>query len=114
MGDVLDIMTPLCFVLFFGMVDPWCIFLLLGVLLVQRCANSWKLVKVYQRPFPRCVTSLGVFDWVLHFSGYFMIGCNLLMMHIELDGIGRVVPWTFTKRIKHVDSITPLILYLLL
>jgi len=86
-ADFLDTLIPLGFVLFFGIIEPMSVLLLLILLLVQVRVTAWKLVTVYRRPYPMAARDIGVFDHVLNFYIYCSIAFNLGLLLVDYGGL---------------------------
>jgi len=80
--DYLDLLLPLCFIIFFGMIFPLSIVLLLFLAVIQIRSDAWKLTHVCRRPYPRVVMELGFFDSFLEFCGHCMIFSNLGLVYV--------------------------------
>jgi hypothetical protein len=93
-NDILDVILPMCFVIFFGMVFPLSVPLLLIVVLSQVRCDAWKLTHLFQRPYPALAKSLGVFDTFLEVCGIFMIATNVGIMMVEFGGTTEILPWS--------------------
>jgi len=91
-NDYLDVLLPLCFVVFFGMISPVSVLLLLCVIMIQVRTDSWKLTHVYRRPYPQIARGIGVFNTFLEFCGHCMIFLNLGLIFVEFGGIRGMVP----------------------
>mmetsp|Transcript_128004 Transcript_128004/g.255613 ORF Transcript_128004/g.255613 Transcript_128004/m.255613 type:complete len:802 (-) Transcript_128004:70-2475(-) len=81
-GDFMDVLVPLSLVLFFGIISPMVVLLMLLLVIVQFRSDIWKLVHTYRRPFPRAVKSNLVFDDFMEFCGISMIFMNLAMISV--------------------------------
>lgn len=90
--DYLDVVLPVGFISFFGMVHPWCVLLLLPVLLIQVRADAWKLTHAYRRPYPQLAMGIGCFNAMMGFFGHCMIAINLGLMIVQLGGVKRLFP----------------------
>mmetsp|Transcript_28439 Transcript_28439/g.54789 ORF Transcript_28439/g.54789 Transcript_28439/m.54789 type:complete len:829 (-) Transcript_28439:77-2563(-) len=80
--DYMDVLVPLSLVLFFGLVSPAIVLLMLVLVMSQFRADMWKLVHTYRRPFPRAIKANHVFNDFMEFSGVSMIFMNLAMITI--------------------------------
>mmetsp|Transcript_41580 Transcript_41580/g.114564 ORF Transcript_41580/g.114564 Transcript_41580/m.114564 type:complete len:944 (-) Transcript_41580:115-2946(-) len=91
-NDYLNILLPLGFVIFFGMVSPESVLLLLLALLFRVRTSAWKLLHVYRRPYPSFVQDIGVFNDMLGFYGYMMLLSNLGLLVVDFGGVSHFAP----------------------
>merc|ERR1712050_762888 len=94
----MDVLMPLCFVVFFGSIFPLSILLFLAMLLMQVRCDAWKLTHVFRRPYPRLGHGLSGLRSFLNFCGYTMIITNLASMFLEFDSMMPLPHWFIFHR----------------
>lgn len=92
--NYLDVLLPMCFVIFFGAIFPFCILLFVVLVLVQARCDAFTLTHVFQRPFPKLreAANLIQFRLFLETCGHVMIITKLALLFFEFGGVVQLDP----------------------
>jgi len=97
-ADYLQSLFPVAFVMLFGTMMPFSVFLAYLALSSQIRTHAWKLTTVTRRPFPVRTAGIGIWDGIINLLAYISVFNTIGLMVMQVDTVCSFIPcfWRLT------------------